>query len=134
MFFVSKNKDLQGSAVQLFNVFQCFRRSFFGIDFCIDLFMILEAFLAPFFNLFQPFGHHFCILFRDCLFHDFLMPFWTAFGPKSIIHKESQRNPGGIWDLTFSDFFATSAQALIFGSILTVLDKFSVDFGMLFDG
>ena len=88
--------------------------TFFRHRFLYGIFMILEAILARCSMPFQPFGHHFSILFRCRFFHDFRMPFWSTFGfnigneqqsGTSLSHKKICFFMASFWALIFDGFW-----------------------------
>ena len=110
----------------IFHVFSMFFRSVFGIDFCIDFFMVLGSILAPFSIPLRPFGTHFGILFGYWFFNDFLMSFWTIFGPRS-------RERTGIPSITFFIIFLVFSWSRSGGRFSWILDRFLMDFHGFWD-
>ena len=99
--------------------FQCLFHCFSALI-LYGLFMVLGTILAPCSIPFRPFGHHFWILFRCRLFHDFRMPFWSTLGAKST-HPTGRRN-------VFFCFFVFLGSRFR-GCFFMIFDEFWIDFG-----
>ena len=83
--FLQENKWFSRFSTFIFHAFSYLFSILFRHRFLDRFFMICGPILAQFSTLFRSFWHHFSIFFRCRCFDDLLMPFWTTFGPKSII-------------------------------------------------
>ena len=80
----------------------------------------MGAFCIPF----RPLWHHFWILFRCRLFHDFRMPFWITFG------SQNEKSGAG-FGITFSKKNHVFSRSRFRAGIFINFDEFWMEFGWI---